>query len=152
MSVSPVNSPDDGDDDDYTIIGVRRSRHYTSFARRHASLTVDESLDLRELEEVAESALSVSHAIQLLVTTTLALIARLRSSVPCDVLSKTCRVLLALLTLCENELDVLTQVEVGIRALRLEDRPPLTIHPIKNRSIDDLTPDFAFRITRFTKE
>ena len=56
---------------------------------------------------------------------------------------KTSHYILALLELYENELDALTQVEIDIRALRLEDHPPLILLPPKNRPIYELRPDLA---------
>ena len=136
--------PDDhDDDDDYKIIGVRQITCNTSIYRCHALLTVNDFIDLTELEEEAENIISVHHILHLLVNLTLTLTAQPRTSTIATVLSKTCRIILALLALCENELDVLTQIEVDIRMLRPEDHPPLPLSLKKNRSIDSLHPDFA---------
>ena len=139
-------------DEDYDIIGVRHTQHNTTFARRDTAISVNESIELRELVEVADTVISLQSTIHTLSTITLTLAARLRNSPIINVIIKLYRVILALLALCENELDVLTQVEVDIRALRPEDRPPLVLHPIKNRTIDELDPTFALALTRFTKE
>ena len=148
-----MNAPDDHDyDDDYEIIGVRHITPNTSIYRCHTSLTVKDAIDLIELEEAAENIISVDHILHLLVTLTLTLTARLSTSNITIVLSKTFRIILALLALCDNEIDVLTQVEVNIRVLRPEDHPPLLHSTKKNRLINSLQPDFAYRITRFTKE
>ena len=148
----PPSETDSDEDDDYEIIGVRRTQHNTSFARRYSSLSVNESIKLRELEEAAETVLSFQHVIHILSTITLTLATRLRAYTSIDIIVEVYRIILALLALCDNEMNVLTEVEVDIRALRSEDRPPLVLHPPKNRTIDELDPAFALGFTRFTKE
>ena len=133
MNSSSSNTPDDHDDDnDYEIIGVRKIAHNTSIYRRHTLLMVNDIIDLTELEEAAENIITVHQILHLLINFTLTLTARLRTSNIATVLSKTCRIMLALLALCENELDVLTQVENDIHTLRPEDQPPLPLSPQKN--------------------
>lgn len=140
------------DDDDYEIIGVRQVARNTSIYRRHASITVDDAINLSELEEAAGQIITLQHTLHLLATLTLTFIAKLRTTNAVATLSKTFSGILALLTFCDNSLDDLVSIEMDIRALRPEDHPPLMIHPKKNRSIDSISPDFAYRVTRFTKE
>ena len=101
---------------------------------------------------MADAILSIEHTHHLLYTTIFILTARICESSSAAVLTKTSRSILALLELCEKELDALTQVEIYIRALRLEDHPPLILLPQKNRSIDELQPDLAHQIIMFTKD
>jgi len=115
----------------------------TSIYCRHVSLTVKNIIDLTELEEAAENITSVHHILHLLVNLTLTLNVQLRTSNIATVLSKTCRIILALLVLCKNELDVLTQIEVDIHMLHPEDHPPLPLSLKRNQSIDSLHPNFA---------
>ena len=48
-----ADSVSHSDDDDYIIIGVRQVARNLSIYRRHAAITVDDTLNLRELEEAA---------------------------------------------------------------------------------------------------
>ena len=125
-----MNAPDDcDDDDDYEIISVRQITRNTSIYCCHTSLKVNDIVDLTELEEAAKNIISVDHILHLLVTLNHTLTAWLRTSNISRVISKTCRIVLVLLALCENELDVITHVEVDIRAFRPEDHPPLPHSP-----------------------
>ena len=111
------------------MIGIRQTRHFTSFARRYSSLTVHDVLDLKEIKAQAESLLSIHHMLDLLTILTMSLIAKLANTKASSLLSKVCSVILAFLAVIEDELDLLTRIEVDIRALRVEDRPPLPLHP-----------------------
>ena len=77
------------------------------------------------LGEVSESILSVCHILDLFSILALTMTAKLRDSGIAERIIKTSRIILALLVLCENELDVLAHVEIDINALCPEDRPPL---------------------------
>ena len=152
-SSNDTSSSDDentNNSNDYDIIGVRQTIHNTSYARRHSALNVHERIDLKALEEAADNLLSIRHHIDLLIILTFTAIAKLRSGVT-TILVKMCHTILALLALCEDELDVLSELEVDIRALCPEDRPPLQMYPIKNRRIDDLDANFAYQYTQFSK-
>ena len=138
----PSNATDSEEDDEYTIIGVRRTQHNTSFGRRDTALLVNESIEQRELEEVADTVLSLQSIVHILSNITLTLDVRLHTSTTIQIIIKLYCFTLDLLAFCDNELDVLTHVEVNIRALQAEDRPPLILHPIKNRTIDELDPTF----------
>ena len=119
----------------------------TSIHWRHASITVNEQLDLSELEEAAKHVLLLQHTLHIMATLTITMFAKARTSCIAEVLSKTLHIILAFLALCDNELDVLSQVEIDICALRPEHHPHLPIYPKKNRSIDSLSSDFAYRMT-----
>ena len=41
----PSNATDSEEDNEYTIIGVRRTQHNTSFGRRDTALLVNESIE-----------------------------------------------------------------------------------------------------------
>ena len=109
-------------------------------------------MDLSELDEMVDTILSIEHTLHLLNTVILILTARICESSSAAVLIKTSRSILALLDLCENELDALNQVVIDIRALRLVDYPPFILLPQTNRSIDELQLDFAHQMTRFIKD
>ena len=87
--------------------------------------------DLKQIKEQAESLLSIHHILDLLTILTMSLIAKLANTKASSLLSKVCSVILAFLVVIEDELDLLTRIEVDIRALRVEDRPPLPLHPKK---------------------
>ena len=127
------NSSDtsDREDDDYEVIGIRQTRHFTSFARRYSSLTIHDVLDLKQIKEQAESLLSIHHILDLLTILTMTLITKLVNTKASSLLSKMCHVILAFLAIIEDELDLLTRIEVDICALRVQDRPPLRLHPTK---------------------
>ena len=145
------NNTSDQQDDDYEVIGIRQTRYHTSFSRRYASLTVNELLDLRLLDELADNLHELGHILDLLTILAMTLTPKLRSR-SSSLMSKECRIIIALLVIVESELDVLSTVEVDIRALRLSDLPPLRLHPNQNRTIDSLDPSFAYQYTRFTKD
>ena len=137
------------------IIGVRQISCVTSLARRHAVLTVHEQNDLRALLEVTEITTSLMHVVEnliILLLTSLALAKRENNQTIISATSKALKVSLGLIELCNNELDMLVEAEIDIRALHLEQGPPLILHPHRNRTIDSLQPDFAHSYTRFTKE
>ena len=123
------SSADDGDDD-YDIIGVQQSLHRTAPARRAHSLSVHEQLELRQLVEEADDCLSIRHIVDMLSTLILTLIAQLRSSASVPVLARAYRGIIALLVLCESELDVLVDLEIDICALRPEHCPPTSNLPL----------------------
>ena len=78
---------------------------------------MDDSINLSELEEAAGLVITIQHTLHLLATLTLTFIAKLRTTNAVATLSKTFSGIIALLTLCDNELDVLALVEIDIRAL-----------------------------------
>ena len=74
------NTTSDQQDDDNEIIGIRQTRYHTSFARRYASLTVNELLDLRLLDELADNLHELEHILDLLTILTMILTEKLRYS------------------------------------------------------------------------
>ena len=137
------------------IIGVRQIIRATSLARRHAALTVHEQIDLRALLEVAEITTSLMHVIEhliILLSASLALAKRENNRPIVSATSNALKVSLGMIELCQNELDMLVELEVDIRALRTEQGPPLILQPHRNRKIESLPPDFSHNYTRFTKE
>jgi hypothetical protein len=57
-----------------------------------------------------------------------------------------------LLTFCFHELDVLVEQDNSLLNLRYGQLYPLEQLPPKNRSIDEISDEFAYTFTRFTKE
>ena len=102
---------------------------------------------MNALQEAANSLMSIHHHINLLTILILPLLAKLNRSKFSSILAKTFRIILSLLALCEDELDILSQIDIDIRALRLEDHPPLEIYPTKNRIINNLDDNFAYQFT-----
>ena len=151
---SPPNNNDSSDHhvDDYEVMGIRQTRYFTSLARWYASLTVNDRLDLRQLDELADSLHELEHILDLLTILAMTLTAKLRYSRSVSLLFKACRIIIAFLVIVESELDILSKVEFDIRALRSSDLPPLRLYPNQNRTIDSLDPSFAYQYTRFTKD
>ena len=81
ISSSSSNISTDSDDD-YETISVHQITRNTSIYRHHALLTVNDALDLSELEEEAEHVLSLQHILHHLATLTITSIAKLCTS--CD--------------------------------------------------------------------
>ena len=134
----------------YNIIGVRQSRHKTSLARRHAALTTHEQIDLRSLHKTAEIVISLIHVVEhliILLSASLSLAKTQNDKRVISVTSNALEVSLGMLELCQNELDMLVEVEVDICALRPEHRPPLIIQPHRNRTIASFDPDFSYNYT-----
>ena len=151
-SQSGSSSSSSSDDDDYEIIGVRQPLRRTPPARRAHAINVHERLELRQLTVEADDYLSICHLLNMLSILTLTLIAQLRSSASLTVLVKTYRGIIAFLAVCKNELDVLTELEMDIRAPCPEHRKPLCTCPIQNRTMESPYPSFAHDYTRFTKD
>ena len=102
---------------------------------------------------MADNVLSIKNLIELLTvltTITLTLVKRIKVSIVVSTLAKDPHIIFSHFILGEDELDVLTQIEIDIRAFRPEDRLPLYL--IQNRSIDNLDQSFAYTYTCFTKE
>ena len=123
---------DSDSDEDYDIIGIRRSRCRTTMRRQYTCHDVHDELDLRELIEGGEEIISLLHTSRLLlilVSTTLALAKRLKKDGILNALVRVYRTIVSIIALCESELDILSQIEIDLRAIRPEDLPGLHLLP-----------------------
>lgn len=126
MNTSPNYSSSDDDEitnnsNDCDIIGIRQTLHNTSYAHRNSSFNVHERIDSKALDEAADNLLSIRHHIDLLIILIFTMIAKLRESRFTTILVKMFHAILALLALCEDELDFLSEIETDIHALCPED-------------------------------
>ena len=127
---------DNEDDDNVMLAGVRENQHSTAQRRRYSSLTVNNRLDLRMIRDHAISLLDTLHVIQLfllIVGSALAIAKRYGNTRAVLKITKLLRLVLGIIAMCENELDIFVDVEVGITGLRLDELPPLPVFPKKSQ-------------------
>ena len=127
---------DNEDDDNVMLAGVRENQHSTAPRRRYSSLTVNNRLDLRMIRDHAISLLDTLHVIQLfllIVGSALAIAKRYGNTRAVLKITKLLRLVLGIIAMCENELDIFVDVEVGITGLRLDELPPLPVFPKKSQ-------------------
>ena len=143
------------DDDDIELTGgIRSTQNRTSPRRRYLSTTVHDSIMLRAIREQASRLLDVLHNVELFLVIAGVALSVAKKVGNVDALKKLVHLLkliLAFVALCEGELDVMSEVEIDHMAIRTAECPPLVVYTKINRKIDDLEPDFAQRMTRFTK-
>ena len=140
----------EGDDDvplfydsdaDYDIIGIQERRNRTPPQRCHRYPNQLEQLELKRVKEHAGRLIDNLHQATLFVAVvwkTIAVSIRNGNATCARRLVRTIRPLVLFIAMIESELCTLTIAEIGIRALRIEDRGELNHVAIKNTTIDEL--------------
>ena len=134
--------------------GVRRPQNRTSPQRRYLSTNVHDRIYLKSIRDHASRLLDVLHTVELFLViagVTLSIAKKIGNIVALKKLVHLLKLILAFIALCEDELDVLSEIETDHLAIRTVESPPLAVFPRINRKINELQPDFAQHMTRFTK-
>ena len=125
---------DNEDDDNVMLADVRDNQNSTAPRRKYSSLIVNNRLDLKMIRDHAISSLDTLHVIQLfllIVGSALAIAKRYGNTRSVLKITKLLWLVLGTIAMCENELDILIDVEVGITGLWLDELPPLPVFPKK---------------------
>ena len=143
-------------DDDIEFTGrIIQPQNCTSSRCRYLSTNVYEAMDLRSIRDHAQRLLDVLMNVELFLLMAAVVLSIAKKIGKLCLLRKLVhllKIILAFIALCENELDLLSEAEIDICAIRTDEFQPLVVYPNINRKIDDLELDFAQRMTRFTKE
>ena len=105
---------------DYDILGVRVASNSTYHYRRHSTLTPLSLVQLRAIQNSANTVLEVIRVVKMLLiiaVVTIALEKRIANERVIREFSKLMTIILPLLEMCENEVDKLVGMEIDILSI-----------------------------------